>query len=142
MEQWIWIVILVATLLLEVETAGSLVSIWFSLGALVALFVFWLGGPLPLQVVVFITVAVACLFALRPLVSHYFRGNVVPTNQDRIIGAQATLTTPITSTNWGQLKVFGSVWSAQSIDKKPIEAGVLVEVVAIEGAKLIVKTIT
>ncbi len=141
MEQWIWVGILVATLLIEVETAGTLVSIWFSLGALVALIVFWLGGPIPLQVIMFLAVAVVSLLAIRPLASNYFRGNIVPTNQDRIIGAQATLLVPITSTSWGQVKVFGSVWSAQSIDKKSIEAGQLVEVIAIEGAKLIVKAV-
>lgn len=141
MEQWIWIAILVVTLLLEVETAGSLVSLWFSLGAFVALIVLWLGGPLPLQIVMFLVVAIASLLAIRPLAANYFRGNIVPTNQDRIIGAQATLMVPITSTNWGQVKVFGSVWSAQSIDKKPIQEGALVEVVAIEGAKLIVKEV-
>lgn len=141
MEQWIWVGILVATLLIEVETAGTLVSIWFSLGALVALIVFWLGGPIPLQVIMFLAVAVASLLAIRPLASNYFRGNIVPTNQDRIIGAQATLLVPITSTSWGQVKVFGSVWSAQSIDKKAIDEGQLVEVIAIEGAKLIVKAV-
>jgi membrane protein implicated in regulation of membrane protease activity len=141
MELWIWVVILVATLLIEVETAGTLVSIWFSLGALVALIVYWLGGPIPLQVIMFLVVAVASLLAIRPLASNYFRGNIVPTNQDRIIGAQATLLVPITSTSWGQVKVFGSVWSAQSIDKKAIEEGQLVEVIAIEGAKLIVKAV-
>jgi membrane protein implicated in regulation of membrane protease activity len=141
MELWIWVVILVATLLIEVETAGTLVSIWFSLGALVALIIFWLGGPIPLQVVMFLVVAIASLLAIRPLASNYFRGNIVPTNQDRIIGAQATLLVPITSTSWGQVKVFGSVWSAQSIDKKSIDEGQLVEVIAIEGAKLIVKAV-
>ena len=141
MEQWIWVGILVATLLIEVETAGTLVSIWFSLGALVALIVFWLGGPIILQVIMFLVVAVASLLAIRPLASNYFRGNIVPTNQDRIIGAQATLLVPITSTSWGQVKVFGSVWSAQSIDKKAIDEGQLVEVIAIEGAKLIVKAV-
>lgn len=141
MEQWIWVGLLVATLLIEVETAGTLVSIWFSLGALVALIVYWLGGPIILQVIMFLVVAVASLLAIRPLASNYFRGNIVPTNQDRIIGAQATLLIPITSTSWGQVKVFGSVWSAQSIDKKAIDAGQLVEVIAIEGAKLIVKAI-
>jgi len=141
MEQWIWVFILVATLLIEVETAGTLVSIWFSLGALVALIVLWLGGPLPLQVLMFLVVAIASLLAIRPLASNYFRGNIVPTNQDRVIGAQAQLLTPITSTSWGQVKVFGSVWSVQSIDKKPIAEGTLVEVVALEGAKLIVKAV-
>ncbi len=141
MEQWIWVIILVATLLIEVETAGTLVSLWFSLGALVALIVLWLGGPLPLQIIMFLVVAIASLLAIRPLASNYFRGNTVPTNQDRVIGAQAQLLTPITSTSWGQVKVFGSVWSVQSIDKKPIPEGTLVEVVALEGAKLIVKAV-
>lgn len=141
MEQWIWIGILVATLLLEVETAGILVSIWFSLGALVALVVFWLGGSIPLQVIMFLITAIASLLAIRPIASNYFRGNTVPTNQDRIIGAQATLLVPITATSWGQVKVYGSVWSAQSVDKKSIDEGQLVEVIAIEGAKLIVKAV-
>ena len=142
MELWIWMILLIATLLIEVETAGTLVSIWFSLGSLVALIVLWLGGNIALQFIMFLVVSVASLLTIRPLASEYFRGNIVPTNQDRVIGARATLLTPITSTSWGQVKVFGSVWSVQSIDKEPIEQGVLVEVVALEGAKLIVKAVS
>jgi membrane protein implicated in regulation of membrane protease activity len=141
MELWIWVVILVATLLIEVETAGTLVSIWFSLGSLIALIVLWLGGNIVLQFIMFLVISIASLLAIRPLASNYFRGNIVPTNQDRVIGAQATLIVPITSTSWGQVKVFGSVWSVQSIDKHPIAEGTLVEVVALEGAKLIVKAV-
>ena len=41
----------------------------------------------------------------------------------------------------GEVKVMGSTWSAISIDKDFIEAGTHVEILAIDGVKLVVKKV-
>lgn len=141
MEQWIWIIVFVVTLIIEVFTAGTLVSIWFSAGSLVAYFVYLLNGPLLLQIIIFLAVSIGALLAIRPLATTYFRGNIVATNADRMIGRQTTLTKAITTNNWGEVDVYGVVWSAVEINNQALEIGTEVKVIAIEGAKVIVEKI-
>jgi membrane protein implicated in regulation of membrane protease activity len=141
MEQWLWVIILVGTLIVEVITFGNLVSVWFSIGALAAYFAYLLGLSFPVQLAVFIVVSILSLLAVRPLAANYFRGNIVATNADRIIGQHTTLVKAVKSNEWGEVNVYGTVWSVAELSNRPLDAGTVVEVVAIEGAKLIVKKV-
>ena len=67
----VWLVLLVLFLIVEAATV-SMVSTWFAGGALLALIVCFLGGPVWLQVLVFFTVSIVLLALLRPLVRKYF----------------------------------------------------------------------
>ena len=78
MEAYMWIVWLsLFVLMLVVEAIGTeLVSIWFSLGALIALIVSFIPNvPWWVEVVVFVVISCATLFALRPLFTKYFKRN-------------------------------------------------------------------
>lgn len=141
MEQWLWVIILVGTLIVEVVTFGNLVSVWFSIGALAAYFAYLMGLSFPIQLTVFVVVSILSLLAVRPLAANYFRGNIVATNADRIIGQHTTLVKGIKSNEWGEVNVYGTVWSVAELSNHPLDAGTVVEVVAIEGAKLIVKKV-
>jgi membrane protein implicated in regulation of membrane protease activity len=141
MEQWLWVIILVGTLIVEVITFGNLVSVWFSIGALAAYFAYLLGLSFPVQLTVFVVVSILALLAVRPLAANYFRGNIVATNADRIIGQHTTLVKAVKSNEWGEVNVYGTVWSVAELSNRPLDAGTVVEVVAIEGAKLIVKKV-
>ncbi len=141
MEQWIWIIILVVALIVEVATAGTLVSIWFAIGSVAAYLSKLLNAPFFLQIIIFLAVSIVALLAIRPLASTYFRGNTVATNADRIIGSHATLTKAISPKHWGEINVYGLVWSVVEINNRFLEVGTEVRVLAIEGAKLIVEEI-
>lgn len=141
MEQWLWVIILVGTLIVEVVTFGNLISVWFSIGALAAYFAYLMGLSFPVQLAVFIVVSILSLLAVRPLAANYFRGNIVATNADRIIGQHTTLVKAVKSNEWGEVNVYGTVWSVAELSNRPLDAGTVVEVVAIEGAKLIVKKV-
>ncbi|MBV1710220.1 MAG: NfeD family protein [Erysipelothrix sp.] len=141
MEQWIWVIILVGTLIVEVVTFGNLISVWFSIGALAAYFAYIFGLSFPIQLTVFIVVSILSLLAVRPLAANYFRGNIVATNADRIIGQHTTLVKAVKSNEWGEVNVYGTVWSVAELNNRTLEKGTVVEVVAIEGAKLIVKKV-
>nr|WP_252856574.1 NfeD family protein [Erysipelothrix rhusiopathiae] len=43
--------------------------------------------------------------------------------------------------SWGKIKVHGEEWSATTADQSTISAHTRVEVIAIEGVKLIVKSV-
>jgi membrane protein implicated in regulation of membrane protease activity len=141
MEQWLWVIILVGTLIVEVVTFGNLISVWFSIGALAAYFAFLMGFSFPVQLTVFIVISILSLLAVRPLAANYFRGNIVATNADRIIGQHTTLVKAVKSNEWGEVNVYGTVWSVAELNNRMLDAGTIVEVVAIEGAKLIVKKV-
>ena len=49
----IWIIVLVVCLIIEISTLG-LASIWFAGGALLAMVIAIIGGPLWLQILVFL----------------------------------------------------------------------------------------
>lgn len=137
----IWIFVLIAAVIVELLTPSALVSIWFAAGSAFA----WIAAKCNLalwpQIWIFLGVSGICLVVARPKAVDYLRGNVVPTNSDRLIGETATITKPITSDKWGELKVRNSIWSAVEQDGNTVEAGKKVKIVAIEGAKLIVKEI-
>lgn len=141
MLDWLWIIVFLSAILVEVVTLGQLVSIWFAVGAAGALLVQWMGGEFVLQMFTFIGVSVLAMLAVRPLAAAYLRGNVVSTNVDRFIGQQVHLIKGISEGSWGEIKFNGLIYAAISVDNRAIETGELVEIVAIEGAKLIVRKI-
>ena len=66
----IWLVILAVLVVIEIITLG-LTTIWFAGGALAALVVSLLGGPIWLQILLFIGVSVILLIFTRPLAVRY-----------------------------------------------------------------------
>ena len=139
MMTWIWCGIMLITLIVEVATVGNLITIWFSVGALVALFTALLNAPIIIQIIVFAVVSATLILLVRPIAENLLRGEVQATNADRIINQHLRLTKAISEDSWGELHFSGTTWSAVSFDNKPIEAGTMVCVLAIEGSKVIVK---
>ena len=67
----IWLIILVVLVVIEIFTLG-LTTIWFAGGALVAIAVAALGGPVWLQVLTAVIVSAVLLFFTRPVAVKYF----------------------------------------------------------------------
>ena len=131
----IWLVILAVLVVIEIITLG-LTTIWFAGGALVALVVSLLGGPVWLQ----IGVSVVLLILTRPLAVRYMNKNQQKTNVDSIPGKTGVVTEAIDNLKAeGQVMVDGTVWSARSQNGDTIEEGKVVKVLAVEGVKLIVE---
>ena len=136
-----WLMVAVVMIVVELITLGNLVSIWFAIGALVAMFVSIFTTSFAIQVIIFALVSIASMLLVRPIVNRTLRGRMISTNADSIIGRKFHLHDEITNDSWGMINVDGSMWSAVSYDHKPIERDVLVEVIAIAGVKLVVKQI-
>lgn len=138
---YFWIFIIVASIILELLTVSALVSIWFAIAAACSLLLYKLGFSFFYQTLVFFIVSAITLIICRPLMIKNKRGNRIATNMDRFIGKQAKLNKEITEFSWGEVKIDGIVWNVTTIDGSFIEKEKLVEVLAIEGSKLIVKEI-
>ena len=126
-----WLVLLLLFSLGEALTVG-LTSIWFAAGALAALVCALLGGPIWLQIGLFLVVSVLCLLAVRPLAKKFINNKVQPTNADRILGTEAQVTENIDNIQGKGAVIIGE-------DGTPIPAGSLVRILRIEGVKVFVE---
>ncbi len=136
----IWLIILILSIIIEIITV-DLVSIWFGLGSICALIAYFLGFDLTIQIIVCILATLLSFIITRPLAKKYLTGNIVHTNLDRLIGKRGLVIKEIQEDTLGEVKVMGNIWSAISIDKVPIEEGNHVEILAIDGVKLVVKKV-
>ena len=141
MQKLVWLVLLLIFAASEAATVG-LTSIWFAAGSLAALIAALLGGPLWVQLTLFLAVSLLCLVAARPLAKRHLNSKVEPTNADRVIGETAQVIEDVDNIHGkGAVVIRGMTWSARSQDGGPITTGTLVKVLRIEGVKVFVEPI-
>ena len=141
LQKIIWLVLLLLFAGAEAASVG-LTSIWFAAGALCALIAALLGGPLWVQITLFLAASVLCLLAVRPLAKRHLNSKVEATNADRVIGEQAQVTEDIDNIRGkGAVVIRGVAWTARSEDGSPVPAGALVKVLRIEGVKVFVERV-
>ena len=135
----VWFVLMVAFLVAEAACPIHLISIWFAAGALVATVVSLLGGPIWLQITLFLVVSVALLASLWPFTKKFLKPKISPTNVDAAVGAQCYVTAQVDNLHsQGQVKLNGMEWTARSTTGELIPQGTLVKVDRIEGVKAFV----
>ena len=139
MQIGIWAIVMVLMLLLEAATQ-SIVSIWFAAGALVALLAAALGATVPVQVSLFFFVSGLLLAFLLPYLRRKMETKKIPTNADRIIGAEGIVTETIDAIEGtGQIRVMGTTWSAVSASGEKLPEGTSVLVKDIKGVRAVVE---
>ena len=133
-----WLVALLLFGIAEAATVG-LVFTWFAGGSAGGWIVSALGGPIWLQVLLFLAVSVVLLALLRPFANRVSNPNKQATNADRHIGQRALVMEEINNlADTGAVKLDGVVWSARSEQGEIIPVGRLIEVKRIAGVKLYV----
>lgn len=136
-----WTALLVLAVVAEAFTT-ALVAIWFIPGALLALIFSALNFPLWTQMLAFFLSGLGILFRVAFREKLFKQKNIVATNADAVIGKKAVVCERIDNiSSHGAVKVGAAVWTARSDNGSVIEEGTVVEVVAIEGVKLICKII-
>ena len=134
-----WLVLLVVFLIAEAACPIHLVSIWFALGALIALLCAALGAPVWLQITLFVAVSGVLLALLWPLAKKFLKPQVTATNVDSVIGSVGLVITAIDNVEaQGQVKLGGMEWTARSTSGDPIGVGTEVRVDKVEGVKVYV----
>ena len=135
----IWLVLMVVFLIAEAACPCHLISVWFAVGSLAAVLVALVGGPVWLQVGLFLVVSCGLLAALWPLVRKYLNPKLTATNVDSVIGSTGLVTVAIDNvTATGQVKLGGMEWTARSTSGEPIPQGTRIRVDRIEGVKAFV----
>jgi membrane protein implicated in regulation of membrane protease activity len=134
----IWAIMIVFFTLVEAFTLG-LTSIWFAVGSLAALIASALGLNIVIQFIAFLVVAIVLLIYTRPVAKRIFKVGINKTNVDALIGKHGYVTKAIQLKELGQVKLEGQIWTAKGQENETYEVDEQVEVMAIEGVKLIVK---
>ncbi len=135
---WVWIGIMVISLILEALT-WDMLCFWYAIGALVALPLAALGVPEWIQILVMAVVSFGTMLSLRPILCRRLNCRKTATNTEALIGKQLPLLSEIAPNRPGTVKVFGIVWTAIGQDyTTAIPQGTVVIVTGVEGNKLIV----
>lgn len=142
MESWLlWLIIAGSMVLLECMTAGFLV-IWFGIGALFAMVTSLFVESLVIQISIFAISSSILILLTKPLVKKFIQKGDEKANVYTVIGKTALVTKEInTDKGIGQVKVDSDTWSAKDIDMGNIAMGEKVEILRVEGVKVIVKRI-
>ena len=137
---WIWLAVVCVSLIYEFISVGSLTSLWFAIGGIVAIILSALKVDILIQVIVFVSVSFVFLISLRKLALKYlFSKKQEKLNTDAFIGNSYILNGDIDSTQSGTVSINGVVWTC--IAENPqihIKDGTTIIVKEIRGNKLIV----
>lgn len=142
----IWLIIWVGGAVLflvgELLTEGFALA-WFGVGAAVAAVLALIKAPLWLQLVAFGVVSGALFLLSRTIFKRLTRK--APSSgvgSERLIGRLGVVIERIDPmTDNGKVRVYKEEWRANSIDNKPIEVGIEVAVVDVEGVHLVITQI-
>lgn len=139
-EPYYWLIAFVILLLIEVVTMG-LTTIWFAGGAIAGFAANLLGGNIWIQIGAFLAVSFLLLVFTRPFALKYINKDRVKTNVDELAGKLAVVTEEIDNLRAsGKVQLKGMEWTARAGEKETvIPKGETVEVLSVEGVKLIVK---
>lgn len=135
----IWLAALVILLIAEALTLG-LTTIWFAGGAAAALAAALLGTNVWIQIVLFLSVSLVLLIFTRPVAVRYMNKSALKTNVDSLTGEQGVVDEAIDNLKGtGKVRLNDVFWTARSENGEVIEKGAVVEILRVDGVKLIVK---
>jgi len=142
--EWFWLVPLfwlfltVVLVLIELETF-NLVSIWFALGSIAAMFVSLFNyEQIIAQLIVFVVVSFLTMITTRRFAVNRLKVGETKTNVHSLIGRHIKVTKTIDQFNYGEVKVNGNYWTAKSLNDETILENETVEIVEVSGVKLVV----
>lgn len=133
----VWIVFIVVSAIIEIETQ-DLITVWFTLGAIVALIACALKADIIVQLILFVVVSAVAIACTRPLAKKMHNKEIIHTNSDRIIGACAIVTKEISKDVIGEVKIEGRFWRAIPLENEHFSIDEKVIIQAISGTKVIV----
>jgi len=136
-----WLIVFAVSAIIEISTT-TFFAIWFGVSAIVTLILNLIDVPLNIQIAVFILLTTALILSSEFILKKRFHilGKPYRSNVNAIIGKTGVVTKEIDGISYkGEVLLDGRYWSAISADGSTIPAGTKVEVINIEGVKLIVK---
>lgn len=138
---FVWLAVLALALVVEAFTT-DFVAIWFFPAALISMVLALFSVPIPVQLLLFAAVGCVLVFSTRPLCKKILKSKGDKTNVDSLPGKTAMVTEEINNLlEQGEVKINGLRWSARAEGEGVIPVGTQVEVLAVQGVKLIVRAV-
>ena len=139
---WVWLSVFVLTIVIE-AISQDLISIWFSLGAIIALIL----SAFPIipwyaELVVFAAVSFLVMALTRPLVKKLLLNATRYTNVDEFVGKRVKVITDISKFENGEVKIHDIIYNASLMEEEtePILKDEVVEIVTFKGNKVTIST--
>lgn len=144
---YIWLAVLCVGLLIESINAGTLITIWFSVGSIIPLIMSFFGIATPLyislEIIIFGVVTTLSLIFLRKVAKKtLYKNSNDKTNIDIYIGKKYTVTSK--RDNFTYIKFNGIEYNVviENDDEiNDLEIGDKVEILRFEGNKAVVKKV-
>ena len=137
MTWYIWLILFLAFLGLEIMTTGIFFFLCFSTGALFAMLFSLLGASFQTEMIIFCAVSLGSILLIRPIFKKYFAKQKIETNVDSLIGKKAIVVEEIKENVIGKVKIEGEIWLA--VSKENIAKDEFVTIEFVDGTKLVVK---
>lgn len=138
---YMWLILGLILLILEVGIPGLFFFISFSVGSCVAAFFAFFDFSLYVQCWTALGTSLICFGILKSITSTSNK-KLIPqedkTNTDALIGQEALVVQAIEPRTPGRVKIKGEEWPALSLHGTACHQGTVVTIVRIEGNKLIV----
>lgn len=129
---YLWIGIFLFSLLIELLTV-SLISIWFSIGAIAAFIAEYLGYSLGIQWIFFALVSFIFVLATKPFTKKVLQKKLEKTNIDAWTGQSVEVLKEIGPNQMGEVKKDGIIYDAKGVGYEKIPSGEWVIIDHIEG---------
>lgn len=115
---------------------------WLGIGALLAMIASFITDNLVVQTAVFVVSSCMLIPFTKFFADKFTKKETVATNSYSLINKHGIVTSDINPLeNIGQVKVNGEIWSAKTEDESILEKGTEIQVIKIDGVKLIVSPI-
>jgi len=135
MAWWIWILVGIALLVVEMVTPGGLFALFFGAGAIVTGGLAALGfGPV-LQWIAFTVVSLVLVGTLRKPIQEWLARRGGPTVAE-FVGEEAVLLEDVAAGATGRAELRGTPWSVRIASGIPLKAGQRCKVERVEGLTL------
>lgn len=134
----IWLVVAIAFGIAELMTI-SLTLVWFSIGALVLMFLSPFIESIIIQIILFGIISTTLLVIFTKYFVDKDKNYKYDTNLQGIVQRTGVVKEEIPPYGTGIVTLTGEDWTAISSNNEKIEQGEIVKVVKIEGVKLVVE---
>lgn len=138
--QLVWLVVAILFAIGEIMTT-TLTLIWFSIGAIILIFLSNIIDSILIQIIIFSIISTSMLVLATKKFIKQDKNYKYNTNLQAIINKQGVVKETIYPNKMGIVIIEGETWSAISYNNEIIEEEKIVEVLKIEGVKVIVKKI-
>lgn len=134
----IWLIAAGIFFIVEIATTGFLIF-WLGIASLIAMITSFITSNVIIQTIVFVVSSCILIPLTKPLADKFTSKQSLPTNSYSLINKQGIVTIDINPIECvGQVKVNGEIWSAKTEDGTIITKDTKIEVIKIDGVKLIV----